>query len=340
MGCGAVKLFGVGGGENCNSAVVTSASFSYSDMLALCGISAAGLVCMQAPVSFFGVADNLSSQHWQQHWKWGTVHGYNIVRLNFYMIDLLGMSSSLLCHDRKYPRRVRVLHLLEYLHACLDCLFSSRLRVVLSTSFIFCQVVFSSFFWQALSGGSFLLLSCLHGFVWQARACFPPHLLWWPLTTHLSRRIFTWHIFFHSLVNFPFFTASLTYSLQQCCLNLPLSFYFLSISLSLLSFFCFASCFIPTSPWTSSSYCFFQFHILPLLFLLPVVSPISPSHICPSSSYFLLIFPHHTLACRHHHHNLLHTAPFLPSHFYAAVLSLICSLSASPTLPLAGVSAY
>lgn len=47
----------------CNSAVVTSASFSYSDMLALCGISATGLVCMQAPVSFFGVADNLSSQH-------------------------------------------------------------------------------------------------------------------------------------------------------------------------------------------------------------------------------------------------------------------------------------
>lgn len=179
----------------CNSAVVTSASFSCSDMLALCGISAAGLVCMQAPVSFFGVADNLSSQHWQQHWKWGTVHGYNIVRLNFYMIDLLGMSSSLLCHDRKYPRRVRVLHLLEYLHACLDCLFSSRLRVVLSTSFIFCQVVFSSFFWQALSGGSFLLLSCLHGFVWQARSCFPPHLLRWPLTTHLSRRIFTWHFF-------------------------------------------------------------------------------------------------------------------------------------------------
>lgn len=175
----------------CNSAVVTSASFSCSDMLALCGISAAGLVCMQAPISFCGVEDNLSSQHW----KWGTVHGYNVVRLNFYMIDLLRMSSSLLCHDRKYPRRVRVLHLLEYLHACLDCLFSSRLRVVLSTSFIFCQVVFSSFFWQALSGGSFLLLSCLHGFVWQARSCFPPHLLLWPLTTHLSRRIFTWHFF-------------------------------------------------------------------------------------------------------------------------------------------------
>lgn len=329
-----------GGRIVCNSAVVTSASFSCSDMLALCGISAAGLVCMQAPVSFFGVADNLSSQHWQQHWKWGTVHGYNIVRLNFYMIDLLGMSSSLLCHDRKYPRRVRVLHLLEYLHACLDCLFSSRLRVVLSTSFIFCQVVFSSFFWQALSGGSFLLLSCLHGFVWQARSCFPPHLLWWPLTTHLSRRIFTWHFFSTPWWIFHF---SLPPLLTPCSNVVSISLYpFIfcqSLSPSYLSFVLLVASSLP-APEPLPLNVFFQFHILPLLFLLPVVSPISPSHICPSSSYFLLIFPHHTLACCHHHHNLLHTAPFLPSHFYAAVLSLICSLSASPTLPLAGVSAY
>lgn len=219
-----------GGRIVCNSAVVTSASFFHCDMLALCGISAAGLVCMQAPVSFFGVADNLSSQHWQQHWKWGTVHGYNIVRLNFYMIDLLGISSSLLCHDRKYPLRVRVLHLLEYLHACLDCLFSSRLRVVLSTSFIFCQVVFSSFFWQALSGGSFLLLSCLHGFVWQARSCFPP-LLWWPLTTHLSRRIFTWH-FFPLPGEFSIFHC-LPYLLPAAMLSQSPSILLFSVNLSL-----------------------------------------------------------------------------------------------------------
>lgn len=176
MGWGAVKLFGEvgwGGGDGgggvwivCNSAVVTSASFSCSDMLALCRISAAGLVCMRAPVSFCGAADNLSSQHWQQHWKWGTVHGYNVVRLDFYMIDLLGMSSSLLCHEREYPHPACVLHLLEYLHACLDCLFSSRMLVLFSTYFIFCQVYFYFFIflvWQALFGGSSLLLSCLAG---------------------------------------------------------------------------------------------------------------------------------------------------------------------------------
>lgn len=158
------------------------------------------------------------------------------------------MSSSLLCHDRKYPRRVRVLHLLEYLHARLDCLFSSGLRVVLSTSFIFYQVVFSSFcltgcFWWEFSPTVLSAWFCLAGSL-----LFSSSSVAVASDNSSLQKNFHLAFFFHSVANFPFFTTSLTYSLQQCCLNLPLCFYFLSISLFLLSFFCFASCFIPTSP--------------------------------------------------------------------------------------------
>lgn len=84
------------------------------------------------------------------------------------------------------------------------CLFFSQLTLF-SAKFIFIFL----FFWSDRLSLVGVLSYCL---VWQARSCFPLHLLRWPLTTHLSRRIFTWHFFSRSLVNSPFLAASITYS--------------------------------------------------------------------------------------------------------------------------------
>lgn len=207
------------------------------------------------------------------------------------------------------------------------------------------------FFWQLLFGGSCLLpvvlsvwfwlaavfLLICHGGLWQlvALAKFPPG------------------IFHASLVNFLFLLkpyAFLTHSLQQRGLNLlPLSFP--SLSLLLYCFHFDFSC-LPPHPSTLSSSCFFphRFTSFSLPFYsavspLPVVSTFSPSHSFSTrvSLYLTSNFPRCTLTCHHHNLLLAPTCPYLSPSLplsYASILSFICSLSPSPTLPLAGVGAY
>lgn len=182
------------------------------------------------------------------------------------------------------------------------------------------------------------LLIC-HGGLWQliALAKFPPG------------------IFHASLVNFlfllkPYVSAFLTHSLQQRGLNLlPLSFP--SLSLLLYCFHFDFSC-LPPHPSTLSSSCFFphRFTSFSLPFYsavspLPVVSTFSPSHSFSTrvSLYLTSNFPRCTLTCHHHNLLLAPTCPYLSPSLplsYASILSFICSLSPSPTLPLAGVVAY
>lgn len=264
------------------------------------------------------------------------------------MIDPLSMSSSLCSKKKKKPRHVCFLNIC--MPACLDCLFSSRLLVVFSTCFVFCQVsVFFSDSFSLVVVVSYLL-SCLSGFVWQASCCFPPHLSWWPLTTHRSCKISTWH--------FSRLPGEFSVSSQTLCLCFPYSFpaavlplSFPSLSLLLYCFHFDFSC-LPPHPSTLSSSCFFphRFTSFSLPFYsavspLPVVSTFSPSHSFSTrvSLYLTSNFPRCTLTCHHHNLLLAPTSPYLsPSLplFYASILSFICSLSPSPTLPLAGVSAY
>lgn len=66
---------------------------------------------------FCGVADNLLSGITTLRER--PVHGCNIVRLDFYMIDPLSTSSSLCSEEKKKHHCVCILLLPEYLHACL-----------------------------------------------------------------------------------------------------------------------------------------------------------------------------------------------------------------------------
>lgn len=153
------------------------------------------------------------------------------------MIDPLSMSSSLCSKKKKKPRHVCFLNIC--MPACLDCLFSSRLLVVFSTCFVFCQVsVFFSDSFSLVVVVSYLL-SCLSGFVWQASCCFPPHLSWWPLTIHRSCKISTWH--------FSRLPGEFSVSSQTLCLCFPYSF--------------------PAAAWPQSSTSLFSFSFTPLILL-------------------------------------------------------------------------
>lgn len=153
--------------------------------------------------------------------------------------------------------------------ACLDCLFSSRLLVVLSTCFVFCQV--SHFFPDSFSLVVVVsyLLSCLSGFVWQASCCFPTHLSWWPLTTHHCCKIFTWH--------FSRLPGEFSVSSQTLYLCFPYSFPAAVLPQSSTSLFSFS--FIPS---LLLLYCFhFDFSCIPtlqpclLVVFFPTVSHLS-----------------------------------------------------------------
>lgn len=222
-----------------------------------------------------------------------------------------------------------------YMPPSLDCLFSSRL-LVLSTCFVFGQVFLSVFPDSlCLVVVSPYLLSRLPGLVWQASCCFPPHLLWWPLTAHLSRNIFTWHFsplpgeFFLFLFS-PYISVFLTYSLQQYVVTplLLLNLAFLLLPAASLSTS--QPCLLVVFPTVSH---LFLFHFTLLLSPLPV--PHLSSDFLPPTPFprlflfiLFLIFPSTlshatTTICSWHPH--LHTS--LP------LLSFLCLRSVYHLLP-------
>lgn len=162
----------------------------------------------------------------------------------------------------------------EYLHACLFAL-SVFIKAACCSLNSLCFLSSSLVFFPdslSLVVVSSYLLSCLPGFVWQASCCFPPHLLWWPLTAHLS---FSPGIF--SPLPGEFFISS---KLLYLCLPVLLPAAVLSQSspsllsfsvtplLLLLSCFLFALCRLPPLPTPQPR----------LLVVFPTVSHLSLPH--------------------------------------------------------------
>lgn len=202
----------------------------------------------------------------------------------------------------------------EHLHSCVSGL-SALIKAAFSLNLLCFLCVFV--FPDSLFGGSSLRAVVLS--VWFfLTSCFPPHLSWWPLTTHLSCKIFTRHFssppwrifrFFSDPISLPSFLTPC--SSAAVCLSLqPLSF----PSLSLL-FHCFLfdfqPCLLVAFFPTISHLCLFCFTLL--VSPLPVVSTFSPSHSFSTlvSLYLTSEFPRYTLTCHHHNLLLAQTSPYL-----------------------------